>query len=305
MEAICDTGFQSLTDNIGTFNPRDKLLLIPEMNRAGAHLLAATCRSHGIRAQVLQTYKGMDLGQEFTSGKECYPCQVTMGDILFFIQQEKENLGRDFNPENYVYFMPESDGPCRFGMYNKYQRLVLDMFPGMQQLKIGSISCRGGYALDGILEKEKVRDLRKMLYLAVMVADILDRLLWRIRPYERQAGSADRLMETSLQQLADAFASHAAGKNTKTLLAELDRIIRSARDLIDPLIPRKPRIGIVGEIFLRMHTHANQDLIRTLGPGGGFLFAASHNIQFDTPPENIVAMFDAAHEYGKYPLSLD
>jgi uroporphyrinogen decarboxylase len=46
-----------------------------------------------------------------------------------------------------------------------------------------------------------------------------------------------------------------------------------------------------------------KDLIRTLGPGGGFLFAASHNIQFDTPPENIVAMFDAAREYGQYPLS--
>jgi len=47
-----------------------------------------------------------------------------------------------------------------------------------------------------------------------------------------------------------------------------------------------------------------KDLIRTLGPGGGFLFATSHNIEPDTPPENIVAMFDAAHELGRYPLGL-
>jgi uroporphyrinogen decarboxylase len=47
-----------------------------------------------------------------------------------------------------------------------------------------------------------------------------------------------------------------------------------------------------------------KDLIRTLGPQGGFLFATSHNVQFDTPPRNILAAFDAAHEYGRYPLDL-
>jgi len=47
-----------------------------------------------------------------------------------------------------------------------------------------------------------------------------------------------------------------------------------------------------------------KDLIQTLGPGGGFLFATSHNVQYDTPPRNIIAAFDAAHEYGPYPLSL-
>jgi len=45
-----------------------------------------------------------------------------------------------------------------------------------------------------------------------------------------------------------------------------------------------------------------RDLIRTLGSGGGFLFATSHNIEPDTPPRNIVAAFDAAFEYGRYPL---
>jgi len=43
-------------------------------------------------------------------------------------------------------------------------------------------------------------------------------------------------------------------------------------------------------------------LIQEYAPGGGFIFAASHNIEPDTPPENIVAMFDAAYDYGKYPI---
>lgn len=40
-----------------------------------------------------------------------------------------------------------------------------------------------------------------------------------------------------------------------------------------------------------------------LAPGGGFVFASIHNIQAEVPPENIVAMFEAAYEYGRYPVS--
>ncbi len=40
--------------------------------------------------------------------------------------------------------------------------------------------------------------------------------------------------------------------------------------------------------------------IDDLAPGGGFVFAAVHNIQAQVPPENIVTMFDTALEYGQY-----
>jgi len=36
-------------------------------------------------------------------------------------------------------------------------------------------------------------------------------------------------------------------------------------------------------------------------PGGGYVFNNVHNIQAQVPPENIVALFDAAYEYGFYP----
>ena len=42
--------------------------------------------------------------------------------------------------------------------------------------------------------------------------------------------------------------------------------------------------------------------IRDLAPGGGYVLAAVHNIQRDVPPENIMAMFKAAKEYGEYPI---
>ena len=43
--------------------------------------------------------------------------------------------------------------------------------------------------------------------------------------------------------------------------------------------------------------------IQDLGPSGGYVLCAVHNIQPEVPPENVVAMYDAAYELGKYPLS--
>jgi uroporphyrinogen decarboxylase len=43
-------------------------------------------------------------------------------------------------------------------------------------------------------------------------------------------------------------------------------------------------------------------IIGILAPGGGYILSSVHNIQPEVPPENIVAMFEAASEYGKYPI---
>jgi predicted nucleotide-binding protein (sugar kinase/HSP70/actin superfamily) len=265
----------SLATNVGRFSLRDKTFLIPEMNRIGGHLLAATFRGFGIRAKVMETYKGVDLGKQYTSGKECYPCQITTGDILYFMKQEQERLQDAFNAENYIYFMPEADGPCRFGMYNKYQRIVLDSFPQLRTLKIGSLTTNDGYSLEGIIEGERVRDLRKSSYFSVVVADALDRLLWRIRPYENEPGAADAFIERSMHVMEGAFEEFASKKNFERILARLDSVIHEGKGIIDRSVPMKPLIGIVGEIYLRTHHHANQDLIRVLEGFGAEVVNAS------------------------------
>lgn len=45
-----------------------------------------------------------------------------------------------------------------------------------------------------------------------------------------------------------------------------------------------------------------KERLRTLGKGGGYVLAPAHNIQSDVPPENIVALYRAAKEHGRYPL---
>jgi uroporphyrinogen decarboxylase len=42
--------------------------------------------------------------------------------------------------------------------------------------------------------------------------------------------------------------------------------------------------------------------INDLAPNGGYVFNNVHNILADVPPENIIAMYEAAKEYGKYPI---
>jgi predicted nucleotide-binding protein (sugar kinase/HSP70/actin superfamily) len=264
MEAQKTATFQSLSENVGQFSLRDKTCLIPEMNRIGAHLLAGVFRSFGVNALVMETYQGLDLGKEFTSGKECFPCQVTTGDILLFLKKEKQRLSNGFNHENYIFFMPESEGPCRFGMYNKYQRIVLDSFPELRKVKIGSITSDNSYALKGMIETAQARDFRKAAYFSVVIGDILDRLLWRIRPYERKEGATDGFIERSMMTMAEAFESHGAKKGFDRILDKLEEIVKEGKALIDPDIPPKPLIGIVGEIYLRTHVHSNQDVIRLL-----------------------------------------
>ncbi|MDY7036209.1 MAG: CoA activase [Thermodesulfobacteriota bacterium] len=275
MEAETSQTFRSLLENVGQFMPGKKTFLLPEMNRIGTHLIAGTFRSFGINALVMETYKGLDLGKEFTSGKECFPCQVTTGDILLFMKKEKERLGNDFDAENYIYFMPESEGPCRFGMYNKYQRIVLDSFPGLASLKIGSLTSEDSYSLSGMIEETRARDFRKSAYFSLVIGDILDRLLWRIRPYEKEPGMTDDFIERSMNKMADSIESFGARKKFNSILEVLEEIIEEGKSIIDTGIPPKPLIGMVGEIYLRTHVYANQDVIRVLERYGAEVVNAS------------------------------
>jgi len=267
--------FRLMAERVGRFSVQGKRFLIPEMNPMNSHLLAGVFQSFGTPAEVMETYTGLDLGKQHTSGKECFPCVVTLGDILYFMECEKERLGEDFNPENYLYFMPEADGPCRFGMYNKLHRIILDSIPGLENVQITSLNSDDAYDLEGLVPKEKMQEFRKAGYLSIVVGDILDRLLWRIRPYEKIEGTTDAFIYEARKRLAESFAKHASTNELSNVLIDLEQIVKEAKDLMDSTIPRKPLIGIVGEIYVRTHVRSNQDTIKVLEKYGGEAVNAS------------------------------
>jgi predicted nucleotide-binding protein (sugar kinase/HSP70/actin superfamily) len=275
METMIATQGRFAQKTVGKIKLGHSKLLIPDMNRAATPLLAAALHSFDIDAHVLPTYQGLDLGKKFTSGKECYPCLVTLGDLLHFIEEEKQRLGPVFDAGRYVFFMPESEGPCRFGMYNKYQRIVLDSFPELRALRISAATNIDGYSPDGIVAAEDIRATRKASYLAMILGDVLERFIWRVRPYEKEPGLTDVFAAQAIRRLEALLERHGAENPVERLTAELDEILAEGRALIDPGIPPKPRIGIVGEIFLRMHPPSNQDLIRVLERYGAEVVNAS------------------------------
>jgi uroporphyrinogen decarboxylase len=84
----------------------------------------------------------------------------------------------------------------------------------------------------------------------------------------------------------------AAGMDTRTLKAQFgDRL--SFWGAIDThrVLPK----GTVEEVRQEVKRQ-----IESLGGNGGYILAAVHNIQDDIPPQNIVAMVEAAREYGRY-----
>jgi len=267
-------GFNTLAENVGKFRLAGKKALIADLARAGNQLLAATLRSFGVDAEVMDTYKGLKLGKQFTSGKECFPCQITLGDLLYYMQRERERRGDAFDPADYVYCMAEAGGPCRYGMYTRLQRIVLDSL-GFEDTQIVYTTCEDNYSAEGLVAPENEAVAVKSAVFGFLAGDVLDRILWRTRPYERQEGLADALFEEGLATLVQLQEVHARSAETAPIIEELERIAIAARALIDPEVPRKPVIGLVGEIYVRSHCASNRDLIRTLERHGAEVVNAS------------------------------
>ncbi|MEI6154090.1 MAG: acyl-CoA dehydratase activase, partial [Deltaproteobacteria bacterium] len=84
--------------------------------------LASAFRGCGVDAEVMEVSDESTVywGRKFTTGKECYPCILTTGDMLKVVKKE------GFDPDKSAFFMPSGGGPCRFGQYHRFHRMVLD-----------------------------------------------------------------------------------------------------------------------------------------------------------------------------------
>ena len=103
------------------FQTEPKRIYIPNMSDH-SYAVAAAFEACGLQAAVLPESDEETLrwGRKLTSGKECYPCILTTGDIIKMTQRP------EFDPDHSAFFMASGGGPCRFGQYNRFHRLVLD-----------------------------------------------------------------------------------------------------------------------------------------------------------------------------------
>lgn len=258
------TKVTTLTEKDVNFIPRksaaplsERTLYLPKMAE-GARCLAAAFRGLGFKAEVMPTYTsaGLEFGKKHTSGKECFPCIVTTGDMFDVIDRHMAS-GSDVNDE-LAFFMPETEGPCRFGQYTRLHRILLDKYKYVN-VPILSPSSEDSYRFSGYFNDDQALQFRQLAWQSIVYSDLIEKALWRIRPYEVIKGTADRVFEESMQIGIDAI--EAGGG-----LALIKAAKRAARafSAIQKTGGNKPLIGIVGEIFVRTHKESNQQLIRTL-----------------------------------------
>ncbi|MCW5981558.1 MAG: hypothetical protein KIT09_25965 [Bryobacteraceae bacterium] len=234
-----------------------KRVLIPPMAAGSARLFAAGFRALGVDADPTppSDERTRELGARYTSGDECYPAKVTIGDFMKYLESP------GVQPERTVFFMPTSDGPCRFGQYAPYLRRILDE-SGYREAQILSPTSRNGYEGLG----ELARPFFRTQWRALVAADILQKLQLMYRPHEYRKGETDSAYEESLEDLAqtiersplDPPAQLAAMRDAMLRGRARFRAIRGHRD------PSVPLIGVVGEIFCRLNTFSNDDLVRRL-----------------------------------------
>lgn len=222
---------------------------IPYMDDHGLNM-AAILRSKGIDAQALpmSDRQSVELGRKFTTGKECYPCILTTGDIV------KKTRQSDFDPERDAFFMAQACGPCRFGQYHRFHRMVLDEegLTGVPMVVIDQSRDFGNHiASFG-------PDFYRTCWDSLIIVDFMKKMVHEIRPYELNEGETDRVYRECLHQLGDVFEK---GGDYFAKAAEIRQTLEAVP--VDRSEPR-PLVGVIGEIYVRSNAFANNFLVRKL-----------------------------------------
>lgn len=241
---------------------RGRKLWIPQMSHGGSIAFAAAFRSVGIEAEICpdSDARTLDLGGRYTSGEECLPARVTLGNFLKVIERP------DFVPEKTAFFMPTADGPCRFGQYAPYIRKVLRDI-GLAEVLVFSPSSRDGYQEMGEQKNELMRNALQGL----IASDALRKMLHKTRPYEIRKGDTDAAHRRAIQSVERVIEREGIPQEQRT--RDLVAALAQARDEFravptDRSRPR-PLIGAVGEIFCRLTSFTNDYLIRKIEEFGG------------------------------------
>ncbi len=238
---------------------KGRTVMIPNMS-PHAYVLAAAFQACGMNAEVLPPPDDETIywGWKYTTGKECFPCTVTTGDMVKFAKRP------DFDRNKYAFFMGGSGGPCRFGQYNALQRMVLDDL-GYSDVPIYAPNQASSFYDDiGIVGQT----LLTLGWRGIVMVDILEKALRETRPYEIEKGAADKAFKESLDIVCKAIREK----------PDLVSAMKEARQLFDSIETdrSKPRpiIGLVGEFYVRANAFSNQDLVLQIEALGGEVWSA-------------------------------
>ncbi|OGP12469.1 MAG: hypothetical protein A3I75_06745 [Deltaproteobacteria bacterium RIFCSPLOWO2_02_FULL_50_16] len=235
---------------------KGRTMYIPEMCWGSAKLVAAAFGAVGIDSDVVphSNDSTLEMGRECTSGEECYPQQVTVGDFLGVLQRGEKKA------HEVAFFMPRAEGPCRFGQYTYLIRKILAQ-KGYGEAYVFSPTSEDNYKEMG----GAATDLERRIWQALVTANTLRTFFLKTRPYEKTAGTCDRIYEEEIISFQKVLKNPAFNaKKRRELLAEaLEEAVARFKQV--PVHAGDfPKIGVIGEIFVRQNPFSNDDFIRKL-----------------------------------------
>ncbi|TET33332.1 MAG: hypothetical protein E3J72_17300 [Planctomycetota bacterium] len=237
---------------------RDHTLFMPVMDSIISPLFAASFRRFGYKCEVLdESEEILALGLKHCSGGECLPCPSTLGG---FLQKVKDS---GVPPQRTALFMPMATGPCRFGQYHVLQSLAFKKL-GMDGVVVITPSSENAY---GGLSSP----LRKLLWDAVVVGDIMHKVGSKIRPYEMEEGQTDNVLAYYQKELETQFARERGAD----IPGALGAFVRDVTAIRTHELGSRPLIGVVGEIYVRSADFSNGFLVREIERLGGEALQAS------------------------------
>ena len=240
---------------------KSRTMYLPLMPYGGTRMLAAAFKSIGLDARPVpdEDARTLELGAKYTSGDECYPQRIVLGGFLRLLEDDK------VDPAKTALLLPTANGPCRFGQYCRLVRRIMDE-KGFHDVDVFSFTSADGYAGIGDQAGEVVRTAWR----ALLVQDILMKLLLMTRPYEVEAGQTDKVYLECIDLMDEIVSSPVT--STKDQLKRIRAGLAICKDKFQAIPVKeedRPLIGVVGEIFCRLNTFSNNELIRHLEAQGG------------------------------------
>ncbi len=228
-------------------------ILTPQMSPIHFNILQYAFRKHHYNMVILDNDNraAVDAGLKYVNNDACYPSIVIVGQFMDAL------LSGKYDTDKAAIIMTQTGGCCRASNYVGLIRHALDK-ADLSHIPVISVNANGMETNEGFqISPGLILDAAH----AIVFGDILMRCLYRMRPYEKEKGSADALCEQWSQVCID-FIRHPKGDYTYKSLC--NAMVQSFDALPVDETLKKPRVGIVGEIMVKYSPMANNHLVELL-----------------------------------------
>ncbi|MCL2456487.1 MAG: acyl-CoA dehydratase activase-related protein, partial [Defluviitaleaceae bacterium] len=226
-------------------------LICPQMAPIHFDILKDAFRSEGYNVVVMPAIDRacIETGLRFVNNDACYPALIVVGQVLNAL------FSGEYDLENTSVLMSQTGGGCRASNYIGFIRKAFAK-AGFAEIPVISLSALGLEKNPGF--KFTPRLMNKLIQ-ALIYGDLLSRVLYRTRPYEQNFGEANALF-SHWNEICKKSVRIGNKNNFKKNIYE---IVRDFENL--PLKEIElPRVGVVGEILVKYHPTANNDIVSLL-----------------------------------------